>query len=277
MIKDISIKTLYISDLDGTLLRSDARTSEYTNRTINALVERGMLFSYATARSYLTACKVTAGLRTNNPLVVYNGAVLVDGRDGSPCLKNFFGPEIREALEDLAARGVYPIVYAYLEDREKFSYVPSLCTPGMARFLESRKGDPRTRMAMNREELCRGGIFYLTCIDEKEKLEPLYEKYKDRYHCVFQTDIYTGDQWLEIMPPEASKSRAVARLKGLLGCERLVVFGDGKNDMDLFGIADECYAVENAVPELKAMATAVIGGNDSDGVARWLEENYYPR
>ena len=57
------MKSLYISDLDGTLLRSDARTSEYTNRTINALVERGMLFSYATARSYLTACKVTAGLR----------------------------------------------------------------------------------------------------------------------------------------------------------------------------------------------------------------------
>lgn len=277
MIKEISVKTLYISDLDGTLLRSDARTSEYTNRTINALVERGMLFSYATARSYLTACKVTAGLRTDHPVVVYNGAVLADSRDGSPCLKNFFGPEIGEVLENLAARGVYPIVYAYLEEREKFSYVPALCTPGMARFLESRKGDPRTRMAVNREELCRGEIFYLTCIDEKEKLEPLYEQYKDRYHCVFQTDIYTGDQWLEIMPPEASKSHAVARLKGLLGCERLVVFGDGKNDMDMFGIADECYAVENAVPELKAMATAVIGGNDGDGVARWLEENYYPR
>ncbi|MDE5891615.1 MAG: HAD family hydrolase, partial [Acetatifactor sp.] len=34
------------------------------------------------------------------------------------------------------------------------------------------------------------------------------------------------------------------------------------------------YAVENAVPELKAIATAVIGSNDSDGVARWLAENF---
>ena len=32
------MKTLYVSDLDGTLLRSDQRTSEYTNRTVNALV-----------------------------------------------------------------------------------------------------------------------------------------------------------------------------------------------------------------------------------------------
>lgn len=84
------MKSLYISDLDGTLLRSDARTSEYTNRTINALVERGMLFSYATARSYLTACKVTAGLRTDIPLVVYNGAALVDGRDGAPASRIFW-------------------------------------------------------------------------------------------------------------------------------------------------------------------------------------------
>lgn len=43
--------TLYVSDLDGTLLRSNQKTSAYTNRTINELVEKGMLFSYATARS----------------------------------------------------------------------------------------------------------------------------------------------------------------------------------------------------------------------------------
>ena len=38
----------------------------------------------------------------------------------------------------------------------------------------------------------------------------------------------------------------------------------------LFEIADEAYAVENAVDELKAIATGVIEGNNSDGVAKWL-------
>ena len=56
------MRTLYVSDLDGTLLRSDERTSGYTNRTVNRLVGEGMLFSYATARSFQTARKVTAGL-----------------------------------------------------------------------------------------------------------------------------------------------------------------------------------------------------------------------
>ena len=35
------MKTLYVTDLDGTLLRSDERTSAYTNQIINQLVAEG--------------------------------------------------------------------------------------------------------------------------------------------------------------------------------------------------------------------------------------------
>ena len=44
-------KTLYVSDLDGTLLRPDATVSAFTAETLRALTAEGMLFSYATARS----------------------------------------------------------------------------------------------------------------------------------------------------------------------------------------------------------------------------------
>ena len=50
-------------------------------------------------------------------------------------------------------------------------------------------------------------------------------------------------------------------------------FGDGKNDISMFRAADECYAVANAVEELKEIATGVILSNNEDGVAKWLEEN----
>ena len=43
--RDMTMKTLYVSDLDGTLLRSNISTSDFTNRTINDLVGKGMLFS----------------------------------------------------------------------------------------------------------------------------------------------------------------------------------------------------------------------------------------
>lgn len=60
------------------------------------------------------------------------------------------------------------------------------------------------------------------------------------------------------------------QLKDYLGVDYIVAFGDGKNDTEMFEIADEAYAVENAVDELKAIATGIIESNDSDGVAKWL-------
>lgn len=269
----IFVKTLYVSDLDGTLIRSDERTSEYTNQVINRLVAEGMIFSYATARSFHTSHKVTAGLNARIPLITYNGAMVVDNVDGSFLIKNFFGEEVRDVLRDLFVHDVYPMVYGFVEGIEKFSFLPAKSSRGLLAFNETRTGDKRCRMVDTETELMQGDIFYLTCIDEAEKLLPLYEKYKDLYHCVYQIDIYSGEPWLEIMPKAASKSNAIRQVQQMLGCDRLVVFGDGKNDIDMFEMADEAYAMANAVPELKAKATAVIGSNNEDGVAKWLEEN----
>ena len=70
------MKTLYVSDLDGTLLNSQQQTSTYTNEVIEKLVDRGMLFSYATARSYYSAKPATKGLTAKIPLILYNGCLL---------------------------------------------------------------------------------------------------------------------------------------------------------------------------------------------------------
>ena len=51
-----------------------------------------------------------------------------------------------------------------------------------------------------------------------------------------------------------------------------VVFGDGKNDIDMFELADECYATSNAVEKVKCISTDVIGSCDEDGVALFIEK-----
>ncbi|MBE5799483.1 MAG: HAD family hydrolase [Clostridiales bacterium] len=267
------MKTLYVTDLDGTLLASNETTSAFTNQTINDLVRRGMLFSYATARSYVTSAKVTRGLDAHIPLIVYNGAFVIDHGTGEILLSNFFDPGIRTLLDDLLAHDVFPIVYAFVDGVEKFSYLDDRCTWGMREFVNSRKGDRRDNPISDAGELYLGDIFYISCIDEEEKLAPFYEKYRDSCHAVYHKDIYSGAQWLELMPLAASKSNAIRQLRAHLGCERLVVFGDGKNDIDMFQLADESYAVANACPELKAIATGVIASNDEDGVAKWLLEH----
>lgn len=265
------MKTLYVSDLDGTLLGSNQKTSPFTNRVINTLVEEGMAFSYATARSIHTAKKAAEGLHAPMPLIVYNGAFIVDNGTGKLLHGHFFEKEEAERiLQTLLLAGVQPIVYGIREEREKMTYLPAKLHPEGKAFIATRKGDVRDCPVAGEGELLYGDTFYFTCIEEEEKLAPLYEAWKEDFRCVYAKDIYSSAKWLEIMPKNVSKANAIRLLKERGGYEKVVVFGDGMNDLDMFQWADEAYAVENAVPELKEKATGIIGGNDEDGVARFL-------
>lgn len=265
-------KTLYVSDLDGTLLRRDGTLSPFTIQTINQLTEQGMLFSYATARSHVTAGKITEKIMPQIPVIVYNGVFILPNGGGEPLKTCCFQPEeVRYLLELLGEREIFPIVYATIEGQEKFSYWPEKLNDGMKAFLQNRKGDRRENPT-TRAGLGRGTPFYFTCIDRPERLEPVYDLLKGRFQCVYQKELYTGEPWLEIMPRQATKAQAVLELKKLLGCQKVVCFGDGLNDLPMFEAAEESYAVADACQPLKDAASAVIGGAEQDGVAQKLLE-----
>lgn len=267
-------KTLYISDLDGTLLQSDQHISEESCRILNGLSEQGLMFTYATARSLITASMVTAGLDVKIPVIVYNGAFIIDG-DGKRLVKNIFSAdEAEDIFYTLSGFGIDPLVYSIIEDKEKFSYMPERLTRGMKDFLATRNGDPRHRPVSEESDMLTGDVFYFTCIDVAGSMDKAYEELKKRYYCVYSTDIYSGDHWLEVLPVSASKANASLQLKKLLKCGRLVVFGDGVNDIPMFKVSDECYAVENAAPELKEIAGSVIGGNNENSVAKFISEHF---
>lgn len=265
-------KILYVSDLDGTLLRSNQTTSEYTNRVINELTEKGIFFSYATARSIYTAKIVTNGLKAKFPVIAYNGVCIMDNQSLEIMDANYFDDNVYSLFNELFSESIYPTVYAMIDGKERFSNLPAKSSKGTLDFIETRN-DIRKRKVDTEDELIAGDIFYITCIETPEKIKPFYDKYKGMYHCIYQKDIYFGEQWLEIMPKNATKASAIQRLKRRLGCDYVIAFGDGVNDIEMFEMADEAYAVENAAPELKAIATGIIGNNNDDGVAHWFEEN----
>lgn len=265
-------KTLFVSDLDGTLLDSSGRLPKRTAEIINGMVERGLKFSFATARSYYTAMQVASELALRVPMILHNGVFIRDGRTGEYLRQNLLPhPElVRKVVEE---NGLAPFVYSADGDSQKYRYYPHCLTPESAAYQATRIGDPRDEPVEAGGNLWVGDIFYVMAIDNSERAARAYEQLRERYGCLYSPDYYSGDKWFEVYSPEASKANAVLQLRDILGCERVIVFGDGANDVSMFDAADEAYAVSNAVDELKSHATAVIGSNDDGAVVKWLTDN----
>ena len=274
----IFLKTMIISDLDGTLLNSDVKLSEFTISAINSLVRLGINFTYATARSLNSAMLLTNRLELNFPVITYNGACIKNPATGEiieiQCMDASQIKYIRDTLETF---GVTPLVYTFLDGEEKVLWQRGSESDGMKHYLNSRSGDGRMLPVDSFDDLFCGEIFYFTCIeDTRGALMPVYDDLKcnDSLNSILQREIYRTEFWLEIMDYRVSKANALDDLKKLTGVDRIISFGDSINDVPLFEVSDECYAVQNAVDSLKKIADDVVESNDNDGVAKWLLENY---
>lgn len=271
------MKTLFVSDLDGTLLTAKETVSEYSLRLLNELIdEDGVLFTYATARSLNSAAKAVWGLRQNLPVILYNGAIVMEPWNGNKLYNSHFTGTVRADIRRILHEyDVWPLVYSFLGNKERVSWLRGRETEGMKRYLSRRAGDPRLNPVDSPDELKDDEIFYYTYIDAKERTDVLHAVFeKDaRFRCIYQQETYQSDYWLEIMPAGTSKGAAATVLKERLGAEKLVAFGDALNDRELFRAADEAYAVENADEELKKVATAVIGYSEEDSVSKFIRDN----
>ncbi len=270
------MKTLYVTDLDGTLLTRNERVSEYSRERINRLIGQGALITYATARSARSAQRALEGLQIEIPVILYNGGIVYDCRSGQTLRHVLFGEELkRYVLSTLREHGITPVVFGATEGRERVVWLREEETGGMQRYLARRAGDDRLVPADTPDALIDGYVIYFKCMGAREQLESAWNvlKYDERVICIFHQETYTSDFWMEISPREATKANAVRFLKDYLGCGRVVCFGDTSNDSDMFDVCDEKYAVMNADEWLKAKATGVVGYCEEDGVAKWLEAN----
>ena len=267
--------TLYVSDLDGTLMRSDQTISDDTVRTINGLVAEGMPFTYATARSIESARTITGCLRLSLPVITRNGAVLADNATGKHLEKALFTEEevllLKKLLPELPRCG---FVSCFIGKEMVRTYMAGAHTASLDRHLESSANkSARLLQVASLDEMFCGQPGYVTMIDDRDKIAPLYERVRQYsgWECLFQKDTYWDEFWLEICPRNCTKARSILKLKEKYGYRKLVVFGDSVNDLSMFRVADEAYAVANALASLKAAATGIIGSNDEDAVAVFLK------
>ncbi|BCJ96788.1 Cof-type HAD-IIB family hydrolase [Anaerocolumna cellulosilytica] len=273
------MKTLYISDLDGTLLNEAAQLSPYTIETLNEQIQRGMDFSIATARSLASVKTILAPLNLNLPIVLMNGAAIYDMDAGSYKKVEYLSPSglnhILNVIHELDLSGfLYEI-----NNSELTTYYQNLETKALKDFYNERvhKYNKYFVQIPNFAQLDREHLMYFTLLDTKEKLEPAYKKLKEHgdLAVAFYRDIYPEEElwYLEIFSTKATKYNAVAYLRNQLQYDVIIGFGDNLNDLPFFKACDKALAVENARVEVKTAAHEIIGHHKEDGVAKWIRRN----
>ena len=275
------MKTLYITDLDGTLLGDDARVSHTSAAIISDLSRRGALISVATARTPATVDILMKDTYTTVDMVVMTGAALWnrDNRrfDGLRLLEH---DDVATLLNCFAEVGVQPFCYALKDSRslEVFHGAPALTTPEQL-FVDQRNALVLKKfnlsVAAPEESYDRMVLFF--AMGPYDAIIAVAERAKKTTRCYvsYYKDTYTPDIWLlEIFAEGVSKAEGVARLKAALGADRVVAFGDNLNDIAMLREADVAVVVDNALPEVKAVADIIIGCNNDDAVARYIAEDF---
>ena len=266
--------TLYITDLDGTLLSPRAALSPFAAQHLPRLLRGGLQFTVATARTWQSAGRLLKDiLPLPVPAVLLNGALIYDTRTQDYVKKEIMPEErVRELLRVVKAHGQTGFLYSIKEGFIHPYHEDLSGRPLLQAFRDVRGFYTFTQVP---DLAARAGedIVYLTIQGAYDELLPLCGAIQTLpgLDCVLYGDSYAQGIWyLESFSHTASKYNAVRFLREQYGFGRVVGFGDNLNDIPLLRACDEGYAVANAREELKAIATGVIAPNAEDGVVKFL-------
>jgi len=273
------MKTLYVSDLDGTLFNTQKRVSAYTVDVLNRCIDQGMLFSVATARMPYGCDYRLSDINLHLPNVLTNGVFLYDFKSAMALSIESMDPEsARRVIEVFNRHGQSCFVYTWQKDgihlfygdqalKEQTQYYSDRALVACAEV--TMIGDLASIVG-------RGEPFYLALTGSEETLAPIRDEIQEipGVGVAFYLNIYNGLFCIEVFSKTASKKSALQKLREHVHCDELVVFGDNLNDLSMIEIADRSYATGNALDEVKQKVNEVLEDCDHDGVARFLAKEF---
>ena len=282
---------LFVSDMDGTLLNEEHVVSERNAKAIKALQQAGIEFVIATGRAYNSARPMLDAHKINCKMINLNGAAVynLDGDIETKIpLEIDTVKEMLNYLEETkTAYSVMTDKYFYVGDKEAFVNR----VKGMLRKLEIEKytnietDDAYSSDAQFIHELAyikdmsefsytddTTALKFMIFGEPSDSNLPNFLKTFEGYEDLDITS--SGPDNLEVTHSKAQKGFAVAEYAASRGIamEDVATIGDSLNDRSMLQMAGHSYAMENASPEVKAMAKFIAPSHREDGVAVVIEE-----
>lgn len=259
-------------DLDGTLLTTDKRLTEYTAKILKEAIAGGVIVLPVTGRPLIGVPEEISGFEGLRYMITSNGARVVE--DGKTIHENLLSVEkARKILDIFEDYDTLQDVYFDGQGYMPKAFIPRIgeyvSSPAMVRYMTS------TRRAV---DSIRGKL------DEEDrsldKIQALFRNKEEQFKAWKRIEALgdlevTGalDKNIEVNAGGVHKGAALLWLAEKLGIprEEVMAFGDGSNDIMMLKEAGTGVAMANAVPAVLEAADMVTLSNDEDGVAKIVE------
>ena len=252
---------LLLFDLDGTLLDNNKTISKRTLTALSAWREQGILLGVSTSRSEQNSLPFLAELKPD--ILIASGGALVKRGEEYLYTAQFSPEEIRGMIA--TARAVCG------EDCE-------ITVDTLTRHYWNYKVDP---LQMDKTW---GDTVYTDFTDFKEpSLKMCVEIFDEKNAKALAEALpecdcikFTESFWYKFTKSGVTKENAIRRVCEACNLELsgITAFGDDLADIGMLRLCGVGVAMGNALEEVKKAADIVIGRNDEDGIAEYLEGRF---
>lgn len=287
---------LIASDLDGTLLNQQQKISPLNRYAIAKAQEKGVRFVIATGRNYARVQDLLMENDLHCDLLLMNGSEVRDARGKIISSINLPMEPLQQVVDLLHAHGMEP---EFMTNRETCSIDPPeqalrSCALRMQCFhpgisyeegLKLAHTDPfytALRFVDGLEGLYQTGLELRKIVSyhpDTQVIDRLTQQFNAMEGIMCMSSFPVN---VEITNARAQKGWGLEKAIEVMEIRReeVAVFGDGMNDYNMFTCFSRCYAPQNAVEPIRALAREVIPRHDEDGVGktilRLLEEDETP-
>lgn len=257
------------SDIDGTLLNSERLLSAKLIATVSSISPE-IPFFLASARMPEAMRHLLQDLnRSKEPLIAYNGALVLDAAGNE--LESITIPItlVQEIVQLALSEGLHLSLFHgenwFTQEHDYWA----------SREIQNTKVNPiwKSPLEVIENWTARNyGAHKVLCMGEPSKIDLLNQTLLHRLGT--HLHLYRSkDTYLEIAPKSISKATGLKKILDhgyTIKMNEVVAFGDGYNDIDLLQQVGWGVAVENAFPEVKAVANEITQHHKEDGVASIL-------
>lgn len=249
---------LLLFDLDGTLLQSDKTISERTIKSLDKCREKGILIGISTARAEHNCLTFLPNLTPD--IFIASGGAVVKYRD------NY----------------VYTAEFSVEETQFMIACARAICGADCEITIDTIDAHYwNYKVVPNKVDATWGNTIYTDFIGYSEKaLKFCVEIFDDSLAnrlavCLPDCDClrFSGSAWYKFTKKEATKENAIQKVCKHcdIKLEDVTAFGDDVPDIGMLKLCGTGVAMGNAIDSVKEVADIVIGNNDEDGIANYLE------